>query len=124
MRRQGLRASPSRSVTHLVGYAHGTMDTGEGRAAGGVHNEFHGVADFVVMARDISGPVTYSPTFITASADPLDSATRELARMVDAQWRAEAGVRGLLDVSPLAIRWQGDAQSRSCRSARRVSSMT
>lgn len=84
------------------------METGDGSPTGGVHNEFHGVAGFVVMARDISGSITHSPTFVTTSADPLDTATRELARIVGAQWRAEAGIRGLLDVSPLAIRWTAD----------------
>ncbi|MBI0314357.1 NACHT domain-containing protein [Streptomyces javensis] len=69
-----------------------------------VYNEFHGVADFVVMGRDISGPVTYAPTYVLAD-DPLQSARRELARMVGAQWRREAGLRGLLDPVPLGVRW-------------------
>lgn len=74
----------------------------------GVHNEFHGVADFVVMARDISGGIRFSPTFVTAATDPLDLAGRELARMVGAQWRSELGLRGLFTMNPLAIRWTTD----------------
>jgi energy-coupling factor transporter ATP-binding protein EcfA2 len=67
------------------------------------HNEFRGTAEFVVMARDITGPVTYAPTVVTD--DPADRAARELARMVSAQWRHEAGVRGLLDPVSLPVRW-------------------
>ncbi len=69
-----------------------------------VHNEFHGDADFVVMGRDISGPVTYAPTYVL-SDDPLQRARRELARMVGAQWRREAGLRGLMDPVPLGVGW-------------------
>ncbi|RKT54413.1 NACHT domain-containing protein [Saccharothrix australiensis] len=60
------------------------------------------------MARDISGGISYSPTFTTAATDPLDAAGRELARMVGAQWRSEIGLRGLFTMNPLAIRWTTD----------------
>ena len=83
-------------------------DPGAAAPSPGVHNEFHGVANFVVMARDISGDVSYSPTFVTAATDPLDVASRELARMVGAQWRSEIGLRGLFTMNPLAIRWTTD----------------
>jgi hypothetical protein len=73
-----------------------------------VHNEFRGTAEFVIQARDISAPVTYAPTTVSASDDPPDRAGRELARMVSAQWREEAGVRGLLDPVALPVRWTAD----------------
>ncbi|MFJ6673919.1 NACHT domain-containing protein [Actinosynnema sp. NPDC091369] len=60
------------------------------------------------MARDISGGISYSPTFATAAADPLDVAGQELTRMVGAQWRSEIGLRGLFTMNPLAIRWTTD----------------
>ncbi|WP_153812198.1 NACHT domain-containing protein [Streptomyces sp. SUK 48] len=91
-----------------------TPDSEPGEAPGatapshGVHNEFHGAADFVVMARDITGRISYSPTFVTAATDPLDLASRELTRMVGSQWRSELGLRGLFTANPLAIRWTTD----------------
>ncbi|MFD7904973.1 NACHT domain-containing protein [Kitasatospora sp. NPDC059747] len=71
-----------------------------------VHNEFSGgTADNVVMAGRIDH-LTITPP-VTADT-PVDRAALELARMVGAQWRAEAGVRGVLDESALRVRWTLD----------------
>ncbi|MBV6700453.1 NACHT domain-containing protein [Kitasatospora aureofaciens] len=84
---------------------------GDGGAGGvhstnGGHNEFSGgSADHVVMAGHIDKVTITAPG---AAVTPVDRAALELARMVGAQWRAEAGVRGLLDKAALPVRWTLD----------------
>ncbi|MEV7026586.1 NACHT domain-containing protein [Kitasatospora sp. NPDC093558] len=75
----------------------------DGGGVGRVHNNFSGgSADSVVMAGRIDN-ITITPP--GAAATPVDRAALELARMVGAQWRAEAGVRGLRDASALRVGW-------------------
>lgn len=73
-----------------------------------VRNVFTGTATYVVQANQIHGGI-----HLHAAPDetPQDRAARELSRVVHAQWRDEAAVRGLVDGSGLAVHWDADPTS-------------
>ncbi|GII21115.1 NACHT domain-containing protein [Planosporangium mesophilum] len=70
----------------------------------GVHNVFSGQATYVIQARDV-GDIHFHGV---PGETPQDRAARELARVVHAQWRDEAGMRGLSGTAKLAVRWVAD----------------
>jgi len=71
--------------------------------SGDTHNSFSGQAHFVVQGRDFYGNITYAPTITSGVAD---EAARALALAVHAQWRDEAGLRGLMEPAPIEVAWQ------------------
>ncbi|MGW0788596.1 NACHT domain-containing protein [Streptomyces sp. NPDC002911] len=72
---------------------------------GDVHNVFSGgSATYVIQGRDFGALHLHLPPPQTSQ----DRAAAELARVVLAQWRDEAGARGLTGSARLAVGWQAD----------------
>ncbi|MER6666332.1 NACHT domain-containing protein [Amycolatopsis japonica] len=82
---------------------HDTSHVGGPQVAGDTHNEFSGQASFVIQGRDFAGDIILAPTPVTGIAD---EDARALALAVHAQWRHEAGLRGLVDPTPIPTGWQ------------------
>ncbi|WP_051718049.1 NACHT domain-containing protein [Streptomyces megasporus] len=75
------------------------------RAQGDVRNVFSGGnATYVIQGRDFGAVHLHLPPPRTAQ----DRAAAELARVVLAQWRDEAGALGLTGSARLAVGWQAD----------------
>ncbi|GAA3503457.1 hypothetical protein GCM10019016_105670 [Streptomyces prasinosporus] len=75
------------------------------RARGNVHNVFSGgSATYVIQGRDFGAVHLHLPPPRTTQ----DSAAAELARVVLAQWRDEAGALGLTGSARLAVGWRAD----------------
>ncbi|MER7515510.1 NACHT domain-containing protein [Streptomyces sp. NPDC126499] len=74
------------------------------QARGDVHNVFSGNATYVIQGRDFSAVHLHLPLPQT----PQDRAAAELARLVLAQWRDEAGALGLAGSARLAVGWRAD----------------
>ncbi|HEX5566693.1 MAG TPA: NACHT domain-containing protein [Streptomyces sp.] len=75
------------------------------RARGDVHNVFSGgSATYVIQGRDFGAVHLHLPP----PGTPQDRAAAELARVVLAQWRDEAGALGLSGSARLAVGWRAD----------------
>ncbi|WP_217145675.1 NACHT domain-containing NTPase [Streptomyces sp. AC627_RSS907] len=75
------------------------------QARGDVHNVFSGgSATYVIQGRDFGAVHLHLPPPQT----PQDRAAVELARVVLAQWRDEAGALGLAGSARLAVGWRAD----------------
>ncbi|MET9954357.1 NACHT domain-containing protein [Streptomyces sp. NPDC006339] len=74
------------------------------QARGDVHNVFSGNATYVIQGRDFSAVHLHLPAPQTSQ----DRAAGELARVVLAQWRDEAGALGLAGSARLAVGWRAD----------------
>ncbi|MER7770540.1 hypothetical protein [Kitasatospora sp. NPDC096140] len=68
-----------------------------------VDNRFSGNADVVVQAGEV-GDVHITHVHVEPD-DHVTQAARRLARAVDAQWRAEAAIRGLFGGEPIPVDW-------------------
>jgi hypothetical protein len=71
--------------------------------SGDTHNSFSGQAYFVIQGRDFYGNITFAPTITSGVADEV---ARALALAVHAQWRDEAGLRGLMEPAPIKVAWR------------------
>ncbi|MFD9392486.1 hypothetical protein ACFWBB_17760 [Streptomyces sp. NPDC060000] len=72
-------------------------------------NSFHGPTAFQAgdhNTQSIHHHTTHITPAATGAADPLDAVADELARVVGAQWQEEAGLRRLLEPTPLPVRWR------------------
>ncbi|MFF4731669.1 NACHT domain-containing protein [Streptomyces mirabilis] len=75
------------------------------QAQGDVHNVFSGgSATYVIQGRDFGAVHLHLPSAQTSQ----DRAAVELARVVLAQWRGEAGALGLAGSARLAVGWRAD----------------
>lgn len=74
------------------------------QAQGDVHNVFSGNATYVIQGRDFSAVHLHLPLPQTSE----DRAAAEVARVVLAQWRDEAGALGLAGSARLAVGWRAD----------------
>ncbi|NUT48614.1 MAG: hypothetical protein HOV94_15100, partial [Saccharothrix sp.] len=68
-----------------------------------MRNDFSGTAWFVLQARNVHGDVH---VHLPPTAEPVDLAAAELARLVLAQWRDESAARDVFDPAPLPVVWR------------------